>query len=172
MAAEASDKETRSGELFDCKLKTKVWFANGPKMLYRSNGLQRGGGDIYGSYCPHELARHRLIGEAAWAARICCLDMCKIHLCWGFLSTGSSRSWRFGKESVALILNMWKLWTELRVCQVARPCKRLFGMGFFHVFCHCSASWRALDHLWWDQSLRGNELIQFYELCLVFCVCK
>lgn len=44
MAAEASDKETRSGELFDCKLKTKVWYANGPKMLYRSNGLQRVGG--------------------------------------------------------------------------------------------------------------------------------
>lgn len=49
MALEASDKETRSRELFDCKLKTKVWYANGPKMLYRSNGLQRveGGGQIW-----------------------------------------------------------------------------------------------------------------------------
>lgn len=168
MAAEASDKETRSGELFDCKLKCDMQMD--PKCFIGPMDCR--GGDRNGSYCPHELARHRLIGEAAWTARICCLDMCKIHLCWGFLSTGSSRSWRVGKESVALILNMWKLWTELCVCQVVRPCKRSFGMGFFHVFCHCSASGRALDHLWCDQSLRGNELIQFYGLCLVFCVCK
>lgn len=88
MASGASDKETRGWELFSYKLKCDMRVDL--KCFMGPMGCRRRARD--GRYCRQELARHRLIGEAAWTAWICCLDMCKIHLCGGLLSIGNSRS--------------------------------------------------------------------------------